>query len=123
MEIKKTLIVGATTNPSRYAYLAAQKLTEKGIDFIPIGIKKGELFGKQILDLRTKPALDQIHTITLYIGPDHQAEWMDYLLSLNPKRIIFNPGTENEGFFKSAKSAGVEVVIGCNLVMLSTNQF
>lgn len=123
METKTTLIVGATTNPSRYAYLAAQKLSEKGIDFIPIGIKKGELFGKQILDLRTKLALDQIHTITLYIGPDHQGEWVDYLLSLKPKRIIFNPGTENEEFFKSAESQGVEVVIGCNLVMLSTNQF
>lgn len=120
---KKTLLVGATENPSRYAYLAAKMLTGKGVDFVPIGIKKGEVFGRTILDLRTKPALKDIHTITLYIGPAHQAEWIDYLIGLHPKRIIFNPGTENPDFFTKAQTAGIEVLPACNLVMLSTGQF
>lgn len=123
MSEKKTLIVGATTNPSRYAYTAAGMFEERGLDFIPIGIKTGEIFGKKILDLSTKPALEDIDTITLYIGPDNQAEWIDYLLSLQPKRIIFNPGTENPAFFARAKTEGIQVLEACNLVMLSTGQF
>lgn len=123
MSEKKTLIVGATTNPSRYAYTAASMFAEQNLDFIPIGIKTGELFGKEILDLRSKPELKDVHTITLYIGPENQAEWIDYLLSLKPKRIIFNPGTGNPEFYKRAKEAGIEVLAACNLVMLSTGQF
>lgn len=123
MSEKKTLIVGATTNPSRYAYTAATMFEERGLDFIPIGIKTGEIFGKQILDLRSKPALEDIDTITLYIGPDNQGEWIDYLLSLKPKRIIFNPGTENPEFYARAKAVGIQVLAACNLVMLSTGQY
>ncbi|WP_092793644.1 CoA-binding protein [Algoriphagus hitonicola] len=123
MSDKKTLIVGATTNPSRYAHYAASMFAEREMDFVPIGIKKGKVFGREILDLKTKPELSDIHTITLYIGPQHQEEWMDYLLSLNPKRIIFNPGTENPEFFNKAKEKGVYVVPACTLVMLSTGQF
>lgn len=122
-EKKITLIVGATTNPSRYAYSAAQLFYEKGIEFIPIGIKSGQVFGKEILDLREKPSLDEIHTITLYIGPQNQGEWIDYLISLKPQRIIFNPGTENMEFAQKAKNEGIEVLFACNLVMLSTGQF
>lgn len=122
-ESKKTLIVGATTNPSRYAFLAARMFAERGLDFVPIGIKKGNVFGKEILDLRSKPKLDNIHTITLYIGPDHQEEWIEYLIGLNPKRIIFNPGAENPEFFQKASVSGIEVLPACNLVMLSTGQF
>lgn len=120
---KKTLIVGATTDRSRYAFVAAKMFEERKLEFIPIGIKKGEVFGKQILDLRTKPQLDDIHTITLYIGSAHQEEWIDYLIGLNPKRIIFNPGTENPDFFQKAKTKGIEVLYACNLVMLTTGQF
>lgn len=120
---KLTLIVGATDNPSRYAYAAAQMFHERGMDFIPIGIKKGVVFGREILNLRTKPDLKSIHTITLYIGPANQTEWIDYLISLKPKRIIFNPGTENPEFYDKARLAGIEVLLACNLVMLSTGQF
>lgn len=122
-EQKKTLIVGATTNPSRYAFTAAGMFADRELEFIPIGIKKGEVFGREILDLRAKPALKDIHTVTLYIGPSHQAEWMDYLIGLKPKRIIFNPGTENPVFYQAAKAGGIDVVSACNLVMLSTGQF
>lgn len=120
---QKTLIVGATTNPSRYAYLAAKMFSERGLAFVPIGIKKGQVFGEEILDLCAKPPLDGIDTITLYIGPQNQEEWIDYLIGLNPRRIIFNPGTENPEFFRRAQNAGIEVVPSCNLVMLSTGQF
>jgi uncharacterized protein len=120
---KTTLLVGATENPSRYAFVAAKMFAERKLNFIPIGIKRGVVFGRKILDLRTKPKLEEIHTITLYIGPDHQPEWIDYLIGLKPKRIIFNPGTENPDFFKRAKEAGIEVLPACNLVMLSTGQF
>jgi hypothetical protein len=119
----KTVIVGATTDPSRYAYLAASMLTEYKHEIAPIGIKKGQVFGTEIQDIRTRPAIDNVHTITLYIGPQHQPEWYDYLLSLKPKRIIFNPGTENEAFEKLAESKGIEALEACTLVMLRSRQF
>ncbi len=120
---KLTLVVGATDNPERYAFLAAEMLQNKGFDFSPIGIKKGMVFGEEILDLRQKPALAGIHTITLYLGPQNQSEWMDYLIGLGPKRIIFNPGTENPVFFSKAKAAGIDALEACTLVMLTTGQF
>jgi uncharacterized protein len=120
---KLTLIVGATDNPERYAYRAADLLQAKGVSFIPIGIKKGVVFGKEIVDLRQKPALAGIHTVTLYLGPQIQNEWIDFLIGLGPKRMIFNPGTENPEFFSKAKSAGIEVLEACTLVMLTTGQF
>ncbi|MEB2775545.1 CoA-binding protein [Algoriphagus sp. D3-2-R+10] len=123
MSDKLTLIIGATTNPSRYAYFAASRLADAGIPFIPIGIKSGELFGEKIRDLRSKPDLQNIHTITLYIGTAHQEEWIEYLIGLHPRRIIFNPGTENPVFFQKAKDAGIEVMHACTLVMLSANQY
>lgn len=121
--MKKTVIVGATANPARYAHLAATMLTEYGHEFIPVGIKNETVLGKQILNLHTKPALEDVDTITLYVGPQNQPEWYEYLLSLNPKRIIFNPGTENREFETMAEAKGVEVVEGCTLVMLRSNQY
>ncbi len=119
----KTLIVGATTNPTRYAYTAAEFLNRKSVPFIPISIKKGEVLGEEILDLRSKPKLDDIHTITLYLNAFHQEKWEDYLLSLEPKRIIFNPGAENFRLFERAKKSGIEVLNACTLVMLSSDQY
>lgn len=118
-----TLIVGATTNPARYAYTAASMFFENGLSFLPIGIKPGLVFGREILDLKSKPDLPNIHTISLYIGPDNQLEWMDYLISLKPKRIIFNPGTENLLLAKRAKEQGIQTLEACNLVLLASNQF
>jgi uncharacterized protein len=122
-DFRTTLVVGATTNPSRYAYVVANMLDQRKLDFIPIGIKKGAVFGREILDLNSKPPLENIHTVTLYISAAHQSEWMDYLIELKPKRIIFNPGTENPEFFNKAKQAGIEAMEACNLVLLSTGQF
>lgn len=120
---KLTLVVGATDNPERYAYLAALRLQDQGHPFVPIGIKKGKVLGHDILDLRQKPALVGIHTITLYLGSDKQVEWIDYLLSLQPKRVVFNPGTENAIFFTKVKNQGIEALDACTLVMLTTGQF
>ena len=121
--MKKTVIIGATTNPARYAHLAAEMLTEHGHEIVPVGIRHGEVFGKPILDIRQKPLIKEVNTVTLYIGPHRQPEWVDYILSLKPKRIIFNPGTENPEFEKKATTSGIETVEGCTLVMLSTGQF
>ena len=121
--MKKTVIIGATPDPSRYAYLAARMLKQYNHEIVPMGIKKGEVFGTEILDIRQKPNVDGIDTVTLYIGPQRQPEWYDYILSLKPKRIIFNPGTENETFEQMAESKGIEVVEGCTLVMLRSYQY
>ena len=119
----KTVIIGATTNPSRYAYLAAEMLDRYNNEFVSVGIKKGEVLGRTILDIRARPDVKDVHTVTLYIGPQHQPEWYDYILSLKPNRIIFNPGTENPEFEDKAILAGVETLEACTLVMLRTGQY
>ena len=120
---KKTVIVGATPNQSRYAYLAAKMLTEYGHEIVPLGIRQGEVFGREIMDIRKKPVIEGVDTITIYLSPVHQDEWMDYLLKLKPKRIIFNPGTENEAFERAAEDNGIEAIEACTLVMLRSRQF
>jgi uncharacterized protein len=120
---KKTVVIGATTNPARYAFLAAHMLTEYDHEIVPMGIKKGELAGKEILNIREKPVIRDVDTVTLYIGPRHQPEWYDYILSLKPKRIIFNPGTENDEFEKLAEDKGIEAMQACTLVLLRSHQF
>jgi predicted CoA-binding protein len=121
--VKKTVIIGATTDRSRYAYLAASMLTNYNHEIVPVGIKKGEVFGTPILNIFEKPAIKDVHTITLYIGPQRQPEWYDYLISLKPKRIIFNPGTENDTLEQLAEENGIEAVQGCTLVMLRSLQY
>lgn len=121
--MKKTVIIGATTNPARYAYLAAQNLTAYKHEIVPVSIHSGEVFGKPILDLRTKPKIEDVNTVTMYIGPQRQQEWYNYILNLKPKRIIFNPGTENEEFEQMAEAQGIEVLQACTLVMLRTGQY
>jgi predicted CoA-binding protein len=121
--LKKTIIVGASPNKGRYAYRAAEMLVEHGHDIIPMGIKNGQVLGYEIVDIRAKPAINNVDTVTLYIGPHRQPELYDYLLSLKPRRMIFNPGTENEEFQSRASSAGVEVEEACTLVLLRTEQY
>jgi len=123
MALKKTALVGASPNQSRYAYLAATMLAEYKHDTVLLGIHKGEIDGNKILNIREKPAIENVDTITLYIGPQRQPEWYEYLLSLKPKRIIFNPGTENEEFESLARRQGVEVLEACTLVMLRSRQY
>lgn len=121
--MKKTVVLGATPNPARFAYRASHMLTDYGHEIVPVGIKKGEVAGKDILDLRQKPTLDDVDTVTLYIGPQNQEEWIDYILSLSPKRIIFNPGTENFELVQRAEEKGIQSVEGCTLVMLRAGTY
>jgi predicted CoA-binding protein len=120
-DFKKTLVLGATTNPSRFAYLATLRLRHYGHPVELVGVRQGEVAGMPIRhDLQP---LDDIHTVTLYINPERQKSYYDYLLSLNPQRIIFNPGTENPELEALAEARGIETVEGCTLVMLSTGQY
>jgi predicted CoA-binding protein len=121
--MKKTVIIGATPNISRYANMAAERLTENHHEIVPVGIKKGEVYGKAILPIREHPVINDVHTITMYLGARHQHEYYKYLLSLNPTRIIFNPGTENEEFMAMAREQDIEVVVGCTLVMLGIGNY
>ena len=109
MKNKKTLVLGASTKPEKYAFKAITMLVEKGQSVIAIGQNTGEVAG---ITIRTKMIpLAGIHTVTLYVGPQNQPAWTDYILSLNPKRIIFNPGTENREFEKKATEKGIECMI------------
>jgi len=118
---KKTLILGATTNPERYAYLAAQRLTQHGHPIVNVGIKSGEVAGVPIEQPETiHPDID---TLTLYVGTANQQAYYNYILKTNPKRIIFNPGTENPELEALAKEKGMEAIAACTLVMLSTGQY
>ncbi|MCG3166383.1 MAG: hypothetical protein POELPBGB_02161 [Bacteroidia bacterium] len=119
--MKKTLVLGATDNPARYAYLAVEKLLRYKHEVIPIGQKAAEVLGLKIQT--EQPAVENIDTVTLYLNPKNQIPYYDYILSLKPKRIIFNPGTENAEFKKMAEAKGIETVEGCTLVMLSAGQF
>ena len=121
--MKKTLVVGATPHAYRYAYMAATRLENSGHETLNIGIRKGQVNGREIINLRDKPTLQDIDTITLYINPRWQEEWGPYLLSLKPKRIIFNPGTENMELAKQAERQGIEVAFACTLVMLSAGTY
>jgi uncharacterized protein len=121
MSGKKTLVFGATPNPERYAYQAAIRLKSKGYDVILYGLKKGEIGGMEILN--TPPQLEDVDTVTLYIRPELQKPYYDYIVSLKPKRIIFNPGTENFELIKLAKEKNIAVEIGCTLVMLTVGTY
>ena len=122
MSGKLTAIIGASINESRYSFLAAQMLNEYEHPFVPLGIKKGEVFGEEIL-VDWPKEINGLDTITLYIGPKDQPEHYPYMLNLRPKRIIFNPGTENPELAGLAVIQGIEVVEACTLLMLRTNQF
>ena len=119
--MKKTLVLGATDNPARYAYLAVEKLLRYGHEVVPVGQREAEVLG---LKIQTgQPAIENIDTVTLYVNPKNQQPYYDYILSLKPKRIIFNPGTENPEFEKMAEDKGSEALEACTLVMLSAGQY
>lgn len=121
MTNKKTLILGATPNPARYAYLAAHRLVQAGHEIVNIGIKKGEVAGVEIHS--AGDILTDVDTITLYIGPRLQPQYYDYIIQTKPKRIIFNPGTENYELEALARRQGIDTLNACTLVLLSTRQY
>lgn len=117
----KVLVFGATDKPSRYAYLATTMLLDYGHEIVLLGKREATIFDQKILT--ETPKIDDIHTITMYVNPRNQENFEDYLIGLNPKRIIFNPGTENLSLESKAHEAGIETERACTLVMLRTNQF
>ncbi|MBI3137305.1 MAG: CoA-binding protein [Sphingobacteriales bacterium] len=121
MNHKKTLVLGASDNPSRYSYLAVQRLRSHGHPVLAIGRKKTIVADVGVETEKIK--WEGVHTVTLYLNPQHQREYYDYILSLSPKRIIFNPGTENDELAGLAASNNIETTEACTLVLLSTNQY
>jgi|SRR5690606_37551768 len=119
--MEKTLIIGASLNPNRYSYLALQRLAAHGIETVAIGLKKGNVAG---IDISTQAgAYGNIDTVTLYLNPKNQEAYYEYIVGLKPRRVIFNPGTENPTFYKLLESNGIEVEQACTLVLLSTGQY
>ena len=118
---KKTVVLGASDNPARYSYLALKKLQAYHHPVIAIGKKKGKV-GDVSIETDHVP-IDAVDTVTLYLNPQNQREYYDYLMEIKPNRIIFNPGTENDSLIKMAKENGIEPVLGCTLVMLSTGMY
>ena len=118
---KTTAVIGASANPERYAYKATVSLKKHGNDVYPIGMSDGIIEGTPILTNR--PQLTDIDTVTIYVGQKNQSAWTDYILSLKPKRIIFNPGAENAEFYAQATEQGIECIEACTLVMLSIGNY
>jgi uncharacterized protein len=121
MNSKMTLVIGASEKMERYSNKAIRMLRKYHHEVVAIGNKAGKVedisFGTE------KTAFENIDTVTLYIGEKHQPEYYDYILSLNPKRIIFNPGTENDELIHLAKAKNIQCLEACTLVMLSTGQY
>lgn len=116
-----TLVIGATPNTSRVAYTAVHMLQEYKFPIVLFGIKKGEVAGKKILN--DFPLDADVDTITLYISAKWQAPYYQKMIDLRPRRIIFNPGTENREFQQMAEAAGIKCLEACTLVMLRTGQY
>ena len=118
---KKTLVIGASPNPYRYSNIAIHKLRNLNHETVAFGLKHGKVTDVEIdielIDYKN------IHTITLYVNPSLQKEYYNYIIGLKPKRVIFNPGTENPEFFTILKENNIDYEVACTLVLLSTNQY
>jgi hypothetical protein len=118
---KKTLVLGASSKPGRFSMLAIKSLVNHNVDVVAIGSRPDEVAGIPILNYPVFP--NDIHTVTLYLNPFRQKQYLDYIIQLKPKRIIFNPGTENPELFKLAKENDIDVVYDCTLIMLNKGTY
>jgi predicted CoA-binding protein len=117
----KTLVIGASTNKERYSYKAIHSLVDKCHQVVAIGAKKGMAFD---IPIETeKLDFQAIDTVTLYLNPKAQEAYYDYVLSLKPRRVIFNPGTENPAFYKLLAAHDIQYEVACTLVLLATHQY
>jgi uncharacterized protein len=120
-QTKKTLVLGASENPDRYSNMAIMRLRGKGHPVVAIGHRLART-GDVDIETEKKPFTD-VDTVTLYLNPLRQAAYYDYILSLHPKRIIFNPGAENPELSALARANGIQPLAACTLVLLSTGQY
>lgn len=118
---KKTLVLGASTNRNRYSNIAINRLRSHIVPTVAIGLKGGEVAGVPI-ETEKVPFKD-IHTVTLYLGPPRQPQYYDYIISLQPERVIFNPGTENPEFYRILKEENIISEVACTLILLATKQY
>ncbi|TAL60166.1 MAG: CoA-binding protein [Bacteroidetes bacterium] len=119
--MKKTVVIGASENTERYSNRITRLLHNQNIPVAAIGLKAGEIDGVKIQT--GFPKIDNVDTVTLYVGPAHQFQYYDYVIGLKPARVIFNPGTENPEFEKKVRNAGIEVLEACTLTMLSIGNY
>jgi len=117
----KTLVFGASLKPNRYSNIVIKKLEENQIETEAFGLKTGIVSGVQIKTNFSE--FQNLHTITLYLNPKRQEEYYKKIIALQPKRVIFNPGTENPVFYALLEDAGIKVEVACTLVLLATNQY
>lgn len=118
---KKTLVLGASLNPSRYSNYVIKKLISQNIETVALGLRQGVVAG---VTIHTElVSFENLHTVTLYLNPKNQIMYYDYIVLLKPKRVIFNPGTENPELYKILKENTIPFEAACSLVLLSTNQY
>lgn len=118
---KTTVILGASPKADRYSYMATERLSNHGHPVFPIGIKAGQIGNNEIITDR--PMVENVDTVTLYLNPTNQEDWKQYILTLQPKRVIFNPGTENPAFEDELRQQNIEALEACTLVLLSTGLY
>lgn len=117
----KTVVIGASPNEARYSNMAVRKLLNYGHEVIALGIRKGKIKDTDIIV--EQPKIEGVHTVTIYVGEQRQTDWQDYIINLNPKRIIFNPGTENSNFMEILQGKGINVLRACTLILLDADEF
>lgn len=118
---KRTIVLGASEDPTRYASICISRLKENGHEAIPVGLNSGEIHDLKIHTIEDQ--FSDVDTVTMYVGPRNQPYWYDFILAQKPKRIIFNPGAENKELVELARENGIDTVNACTLVMLSLGNF
>lgn len=120
-ESKKTLVLGASPNPVRFSHKAVKSLLRNDQEVVAVGFREGLIVEEEILV--GKPEIKNVHTVSIYIGSSRQADYYDYIISLKPERVIFNPGTVNPEFMARLKREGIEPVAECMLVLLNDGDY
>ncbi len=119
--MKKTLVIGASLKPSRYSFMAINRLVDKGHPVVAVGLRDGIVAGIPIT--KERKLFQNIDTVILYLNSKRQVDYYEYILSLKPKRVIFNPGTESPEFYTILRENNIDFEIACTLVLLTTNQY
>lgn len=121
MKNKKTVVLGASPNPVRFSHKAVKSLLRHDQEVVAVGFRQGEIVEEEILV--GHPEIEDVHTVSIYIGSSRQEEYYDYIISLKPKRVIFNPGTVNPEFMGKLQNEGIEPVNACMLVLLNEGEY